>query len=178
MKIKEFVERAKKASRISGIENIIAVKKYLPFAEKQALIDKVLERCKINNYGYTQFDETQKYIVFTINIIQAYTDLEFEEDYSDFIYEYDMLCENDLLSNVIDLFSTEYNTVLSMLNMKTDYILKSNSIECTVAQFLYGLNEKLNVVMEQVSGGMNKFTESISQEDIDKLSSLLKTLGS
>lgn len=171
MKIMEFVNKT------GSVDSIVTVKKYLPFAEKQLLIENVLDECKVDNYGYTQFDELKKYIVFTIAAIQAYTDLEFNADYDAAIKEYDLLCENHLLSDVIDLFSEEYSAVLSMLNMKAEYILKSNSIECTVAQFLHRLNDKLDGVLNNVSSDLSTFTEHIETEDIDKLVDLLKTLG-
>jgi hypothetical protein len=177
MKIKEFIEKAKKTNNINGLKNIITVKNYLPFVEKQELIESVTESCKVVTNGYIQFDEMKKYIVFTTSVIQAYTNLEFSTDYDELIEEYDMLCEYGLLNEIVELFSAEYNATLSMLSMKADFILKSNSIECQITQFLYGLNNKLDTALESLSGQVNMFKESITEEDISKLTDLLKTLG-
>ena len=177
MKIKEFIEKAKKTNNINGLKNIITVKNYLPFVEKQELIESVTESCKVVTNGYIQFDEMKKYIVFTTSVIQAYTNLEFSTDYDELIEEYDMLCEYGLLNEIVELFSAEYNATLSMLSMKADFILKSNSIECQITQFLYGLNNKLDVALGSLSSQVNVFKESITEEDISKLTDLLKTLG-
>lgn len=177
MKIKEFIEKAKKTNSVNGLKNIITVKNYLPFVEKQELIESVTESCKVVTNGYIQFDEMKKYIVFTTSVIQAYTDLEFSTNYDELIEEYDMLCEHGLLNEIVELFSEEYNATLSMLSMKTDFILKSNSIECQITQFLYGLNNRLDMALGSLSSQVNMFKESITEEDISKLTDLLKTLG-
>lgn len=177
MKIKEFIEKAKKTNNVNGLKNIITVKNYLPFVEKQELVESVTESCKVVTNGYIQFDEMKKYIVFTTSVIQAYTDLEFSTDYDKLIEEYDMLCEHGLLNEIVELFSEEYNATLSMLSMKTDFILKSNSIECQITQFLYGLNNRLDMALGSLSSQVNMFKESITEEDISKLTDLLKTLG-
>ena len=85
MKIKEFIEKAKKTNSVNGLKNIITVKNYLPFVEKQELIESVTESCKVVTNGYIQFDEMKKYIVFTTSVIQAYTDLEFSTNYDELI---------------------------------------------------------------------------------------------
>ena len=150
MKVKEFIDK-RKVSKAQSIQSVIEAKKYLSFIEKQNLVNKVLDKCQVTNNGYTQFDEIKKYIVFTIEVIQAYTNLEFDADFDAAIAEYDALCEADLLNSIIETFEGEYKAVLNMVTMKQDYILQNNSIECQVAQFLNNLNEKLDMLAGSIS---------------------------
>ena len=174
MKIREFIEKYKKQNLTQSTKNLLTVKSYLPYTEKQELVDDILRRCKVTNYGYIQFDEVKKYIVFTIEVIKAYTDLEFDEDFNIAITEYDALCEAGALNSIIESFEGEYKTVLNIATMRQDYILQSNSVECQVARFLNGVNDRLDDVVEML-GSYNNI--NISQEDIEKLTKVIGSLG-
>lgn len=178
MKIQEFIEKFKKMNSTQTVKKLIETKNYLSFNDKQALVDKVLNACMEVNNGYTQFDEVKKYIVFTIEIINVYTAMKFDDDFDIAITEYDDLCEADVLNSIIETFEGEYKTVLNMINMRQDYILKSNSIECQIVQFLSNLNNKLDTTMESISNQFGSFKDlNITADDISKLTNLIGTLG-
>ena len=178
MKINEFIEKYKKLSLTQSVKSLLATKKYLPYTEKQQLVNDILNKCKVTNYGYIQIDEMKKYLVFTIDIIKTYTDLEFDEDFNIAITEYDALCEADVLNSIIETFEGEYKTVLNMVTMRQDYILQENSIESQVARFLSGLNNRLDDVLELVSGQFGDYKNlDITADDIGKLTDFIKTLG-
>ena len=146
MKINEFIEMNKKANANVNMNKHLKTK-YLPFKEKRALIDSVIEQCAFVEDGLIVIDEFDKYITFTLEIIKAYTSLEFDEDFNIAVQEYDALCEANLLNKIIESFEGEYNTVMNMLNVKTDEVLKQNTIEYHAVKFLSGLNDKLDVLM-------------------------------
>lgn len=180
MKINEFVEKYKKANGMQTVSRMIEVKNYLPFSAKQALVDRVLNKCQVSNYGFVQFDETKKYIVFTLEVIDTYTNLEFDDDFNVAITEYDALCEANLLNDVIEIFEGEYKTVINMLNMRQDYIIQGNSIDAQVAKFLNGLNDKLDALLEIIEESVESFSLdklNISTDDISKLTDFVKGLG-
>jgi hypothetical protein len=178
MKIQEFIEKFKKMNSTQTVKKLISTKSYLSFNDKQALVDKVVNACMEVNNGYIQFDEVKKYIVFTIEIIKAYTEIEFDDNFDIAITEYDALCEVDALNSIVETFEGEYKTVLNMINMRQDYILKSNSIECQIVQFLSNLNNKLDTTMESISNQFGSFKDlNITADDISKLTDLIGTLG-
>lgn len=180
MKIREFIEKYKKNNGMQSVSRLIEVKHYLPFADKQALVNEVLNKCQVTNYGFIQFDEAKKYIVFTIEIIKTYTNLEFDDDFNVAITEYDALCEANLLNGIIDSFEGEYKTVLNMLSMRQDYILQGNSIDAQIARFLNGLNDKLDIILESFTDSVGAFSLeglNITSEDINKLTGFIKALG-
>lgn len=170
MKVKEFVEKYKKVNS-NATKNFIKVK-YLPFNEKQALVDGVIEQCILMDDGIIHFDEMQKYIIFTITIIQTYTEIEFDADFNVAIQEYDMLCEAGLLNWVIESFEVEYNTVLNMMNIKTEEILKQNNFEYQIAKFLNHVSEKFDEITPAMINAVNALdfeNLGINQDDIKSL---------
>ena len=180
MKIQEFIEKYKKANGMQSVKSMLATKNYLPFAEKQELVDRVLNKCINDNNGYMQFDEMEKYLSFTMEIIMAYTNIEFDKDFNTAIHEYDALCEAGILNNIIDTFEGEYKTVLDMVGMRQDYIMRSNSIEAQVAKFLNSLNDKLDVLTNIAAEQMASFgfdNLGITAGDITQLTEFVKTLG-
>lgn len=177
MKVQELIDK-KKVNKVAPVKDVIETKKYLPFTEKQKLVNKILAECKVENNGYVQFNEVDKYIVFTMEIIKAYTNLEFDEKRNVAISEYDALCEADLLNDIIGTFEGEYNTVLNIMNMSQDYILQQNSVECQVAQFLHGINDKLSVALDSISSQFGAYKDlNITAEDINNLTDFISMLG-
>lgn len=179
MKINEFIEKCKK-SAVQPIKSIIDTKNYLSYIKKQELIDKVLNKSKVVNYDYIQFDEMKKFIIFTTEIIMAYTNLEFDTDFNIATTEYDALCEAGLLNSILETFDGEYNAVLNLMTMRQDYITQQNSVEFQVIKFLNGINDKLDAITDAVvdninSSGLNNLDFSI--EDINKLMTLISTIG-
>lgn len=174
MKIKEFVNTYKK-SNVKSLDKTIATKKYLPYAEKEMLVNSILNQCKVEDNGFIKFDETKQYIIFTTEVIKAYTNLEFDAEYDFMLDEYDELCENDMLSDIIETFDGEYKIVLNMLNMKQEYMLQDNSIEHQMASFLSGLTGIIDGLVGAFTSKVEAF-DAIDNEKIDELNGLLKSL--
>ena len=88
MKVAEFINefKTKKIMNTTINPNAVseyrkkelAVKDYLPFAEKREICARVLEICnKKDINGLVKVDSVSRYIVFTLLIISKYTNLEF-----------------------------------------------------------------------------------------------------
>ena len=96
MTIREFIEIAGKEKN-KKMSVILETKKYLPIAEKRVLAQQVIDACTEEQDGIIIIDSVTKYIIFTMTVIGAYTNLEFET-----LDDYDALCEADLLNSVIE----------------------------------------------------------------------------
>lgn len=178
MKVNEFIDKYKKANVTQSIKTLLAVKSYLPYQQKQNFADYVLSKSKVVNHGYIQFDEVKKYMVFTIEVLKTYTNLEFDEDFNVAITEYDSLCAANVLNSIIETFEGEYNSVLNMVNMRQEYILQENNIEFQVIKFLNELNEKLGFAIDSIADNFNSFNDiGVTSEDINKLTSFIGSLG-
>ena len=88
MKVAEFINEFKTKKIMNTtinpnavseyIKKELAVKDYLPFAEKREICARVLEICnKKDINGLVKVDSVSRYIVFTLLIISKYTNLEF-----------------------------------------------------------------------------------------------------
>ena len=170
----EFVGSSKnKMLKPEQLQQVVAkeieVKDYIGIKEKKALIDDIIKSCIFYDDGIFKFDDIDKYIVFTMKTISAYTNLELSNDIEE---DYDILCNSKLLDVVINTFKKEYDDVNVLLQMKCEYILSGNNIDAQVGRFLSSLLEKLDVFAAGLSNKLENFDINnlpIGIEDINKL---------
>lgn len=177
MTIKELIEtmesnknRMMNAEQLQAIlQKKLEVKNYLSIKVKKQLVEDIVNECILYIDGVFKFDDIDKYICFTMRVIEAYTNLELSNDLEE---DYDMLCEANLLDLIINTFKKEYDEVNILLQMKCEYILTSNSPESQIGRFLDGILEKIDVLANALSNKVDNFDMSnlpISGEDITKL---------
>ena len=177
MKIIELVEfvSSSKNKMLKGaqleelVSKKIETKKYLSIKEKKGLVESIINECILFHDGVFKFDDVEKYICFTMRVIEAYTNLELSNDMED---DYDLLCESGLLNIVIDTFNAEYENVKVLLQMKCDDILNENNIEIQIGKFLSGLSNKIDDVINIMSNKIDGFSFDklpIEAGDLNKL---------
>ena len=151
----------------------LEVKDYLSIKDKKQLVEDIVNECVLWDNGIFKFDEIEKYVVFTMRTIAAYTNIELSADIED---DYDELCRTKLLGTIVDLFEIEYNEVSLLLRMKCDYILNENSIEMQISKFLNNILEKLDIFADKLGSQVENFDISklpIKEEDLTKLLSFI-----
>lgn len=159
------------------IKRELEIKDYVPFVEKQAIAQVVLESCASLKNGVIIIDSIQKYIVFTLMVLSTYTQLKFDED-TENLKDYDALCsyqigEGTLLDEIVKTFEKEYVRCNDILNMMTADLLAENNIEKQVGKFLSGISEKINNLGDSLIDKLGNFNMDLSQLDIDKLSDVI-----
>lgn len=163
-----------KAEQIQAfLKKELEVKEYMSIKDKKELVNNIVNECILYDDGVFKFDDIEKYIVFTMKTIAAYTNLELSEDIEE---DYDVLCEAKLLESVINTFKKEYDDVNVLLQMKCDYILSGNTIEAQLGRFLDGISEKLDVVLQGLADKIGNFDLSnlpIDAESLKKLMSFM-----
>lgn len=161
---------------IELLNKTLEVKKYISIKEKRALIDDIINNCILYENGVYKFDDIDKYIVFTMKTIAAYTNLELSADIED---DYDELCRANLLNIVIETFAGEYENVNLLLQMKCDYILSGNTIEEQFGKFLTGILDKVDGITEVLSNKIEDFDLNnlpVNMEDLGKLMEFINSL--
>ena len=164
MRVYELVEIANKKKMLQPgqlqevLKKELEVKEYIGIKDKKNLIDDIINECILFEDGMFKFDEIDKYLCFTMKVIEAYTNLELSEDIED---DYDGLCEAKLLNAIISLFQGEYDSLNVLLQMKCDYLLSSNDIEVQIVKFL---NEFLFNI-QRVADVASKKIDSIDLSD-------------
>ena len=161
------------------IKKTLEVKDYIPFAEKRELCERVLNACntKMSN-GLVKTDSVTRYIIFTISIISAYTNVEFssgEDTEFDSLDEYDMLCQADLLNPILDVIGEEYVTCNNILNMMMgDIVANNNTIENVVGHILGNLGNSIDGLIDVLAEKVEDMELDLSQIDIDKYKGLIE----
>lgn len=187
MKIRDFIEymqksvnRTMKDDQIAKmVQKILEVKNYMSIKDKKVLVEGIVDECILYEDGIFKFDEIEKYVCFTMRVIEAYTNLELSDDMED---DYDLLCESNLLNTIVNAFKDEYDSINILLQMRSDYILSSNTIEAQFGKFLEGISDKVDVLTEALATKVGEFNLSellsnINPETITKLLSIVKSVN-
>jgi hypothetical protein len=151
----------------------LEVKEYISIKAKKDLVDDIVNECILYEDGIFKFNDIDKYICFTMRVIEAYTNLELSNDLEE---EYDLLCESKLLESVISTFKKEYDDVNVLLQMKCDYILRGNALDAQAGRLFDGILEKLNELISALSNkidGLDLNNLPIDNEDLGKLMQLI-----
>ena len=153
----------------------LEVKEYVGIKAKKDLVDDIVNECILYEDGVFKFNDIDKYICFTMRVIEAYTNLELSTDLEE---EYDLLCESKLLESIINTFKKEYDDVNILLQMKCDYVLNSNTLAAQAGRFFDGILNKLDVIVDALTNKVDGFDFNnlpINSEDINKLMQFINT---
>lgn len=181
MKIKEFIEKLGNVSALKNdqlqakINKVLTIKTYLGIKEKKELIEDIVGECIYYDDGIIKIDGIEKYMTFTMQTIQAYTDLELSDDIEQ---DYDLLCESKLLKPLVSMFKEEYDDIQILLQMRCDYILRGNGIDAQFAKLLNGISGHIDNFIKVLAAQVTNFDPEnlpISGDDLGKLMDFLNT---
>ena len=183
MKIKELVEKSNgiKNTQINPtaveeyIKKNVEFKAYIPFVEKREMCAKVLEGACKSVGGIVEVDSVSRYLLFTLAIINKYTNLEFENtDDLDAIDQYDMLCQSGLLNPILEIVAGEYETCNNILNMMmADIDANNNNVAVVFDKALQKVSRSINELISALALKVDEFNLDLSQIDIDKYKGIL-----
>ncbi len=177
MKVQEFITKANKVESAQLLKSMLDVKDYLPFNEKKELAKNIVDASLTEEDGFIRVDEINKYLIFTIEMIKAYTNLEFDEDLDVAAEEYDILARENKLNTILGFFDAEYNTVLSFAQMEVDYIMQQNSVEYQVAKLFSQVGDVVSQVSDTLVDKIENFdigNLGISMDQIAQLGKFLE----
>lgn len=164
MLVKTLVEKMNNKNQVVSLSKLIETKQYLPFVEKKALVECIIDKCIIIKDGFVQINEIDQYIQFTIETIKAYTNIEFSESP---IEDYDLLCSSGLLGDVINTFNGEYKMIMNLVETQKKYVLEQNRIEFQIAKIANALTNAINEFGTTLSAKVNDFDKLLTPENIE-----------
>lgn len=179
MKILEFIKSVQATEKNTLISDIISVKKYISSANKIRIAKDVMDFSVEYDRGFIKFDSYKKHLAFIFASIESHTDLCFSDVWADKMQEYDALCENGLLNDVIDEFKEDYHASLKILNMMCKDMLADNSIEASVARLTTSITDNIDIFVGALK---DQFKDLNIEEiipnglDLDKLQGLLNKI--
>ena len=184
--VKSFVEEYEKCSnnddKAKFLKNKLKTEKYMPYEDKLTLAKNIInhssyamtkEDGKLKQTDRIALNSPMRYILFVMTVVDKYTNI--EVNFGNIMPDFDALNFNSLIEIIFekvgDKETAEFNTVVEMvLNdfMANKYQFK-NYIDDTLLK-VSGLIEKCAPLIDNIT---NKF-DSMSEEDVEKLSSLLE----
>lgn len=180
MKVDDFIKQYGIASRVKGggerfIEERI-VKQYVPFLQKVAICNKIVDVCwhivqSTDNNEFTKkkrfkINSTNAYLLFSLQLIKCYTDIEVMNTGSDFGGQYDALNSSGLfiplMMAIPESERKEFQMVKDMVESdadKNEYYIGS------------WLTDRLDSMATLFGIALSNYvkTEQIKDEDIKKL---------
>lgn len=159
-------ELKKELENKKDITDILEIKRYLPFVEKQLLCQTVIDKCiNINDKGLVTCDYFMKQISLDISILSSYTNLTFNEE--SLLDDYDYLVKDKV-----------WNIILA--NIDPDEIEFINTmINKEIQQRLEIENGLSNVVATALNRFVDVVDKNTNPKELKKLSkSILKDLNS
>lgn len=184
MKIMEFIETVKKnPNQATAICKKIIKTRYIPVLEKRQLAELVYSTSTEMENGIVKVDSLSKYLIFTLLMLTKYTSLEFSVDEKgaateEAIKEYDALCENGLLNQIIAEFAEDYARANEIMNyVFQDNLAVNNTVEAVVGKAAGYL---LNIVDDFANTLSNKVDEmnfDLENLDLGQLQNVLQLLN-
>lgn len=159
------------------LKNKLSIIAYVPFMDKQKIIDMVLEQSMHEEYGIKKVDSVGQFVGFLVAMIMAHTNLQFDENAV--IDDYDSLCEAGLVEPIVDMFRKDYDEAGVLLKMVLAQKLEDNNLAAIVAKFLDGILDRLDGVGEVPKEAVGNIDlqkligTDFKEEDLAALKSLL-----
>lgn len=183
--VKSFVEEYEKqlndADKAKFLRSNLKTEKYMPYADKLAFAENIVksssysmikEDGKLKQTDRIALNSPMRYILFVMTVVDKYTNI--EVNFKNIMPDFDALNFNSLIEVIFekigDKETAEFNTVVEMvLNdfMANKYQFK-NYIDDTLLK-VTGLVEKCAPLIDNITSKL----DSMSEEDIEKLSGLL-----
>ena len=152
MKINEFVDSYNKANderKMGVVENIIVKNKYVPFSEKMAICNGIIESTMFNPSDKSKFfiNSNMRHFLLMLNLVKLYTDLEIDFTDENLNEQYDLLNKDGKLaliySNIDNKETLEFNMILE--NSINDFMENNRDI----IAFLENFEKKIDVVAKE-----------------------------
>lgn len=184
MKINEFIEKMNKGDmKAKETLNKIVKTKYIPVLEKRQMAELVYRTSTSVENGVVKVDSLSKYLIFTLLMLNRYTNLEFTvgEDGAatmEAIQEYDMLCEQGLINKIIAEFAEDYARCNEILNyVFQDNLAATNTIEAVIGRTAEHLMETIDDFVEVLANKVEEMELDISNLDMSAVNNIMKLLG-
>jgi hypothetical protein len=178
MKVTEFVEGYNKvvSDKLKGkyIEDTLTIKSYIPFTDKVNIANRI---AKTTTHEYDKngkeigikVNSTARYLLFTLNIIDLFTNIDI--DFSNTTKEYELLDENNLISQIIELLpADQIKEFQTLLNMAVDDILENElSTHSFISSQVTRFSSLISAVLQPTLETLGKNIAELDDETIDKL---------
>lgn len=185
--VNEYEKQINDIDKKKFLKTNLKIDNYLSYSEKLITAELIV---KNSSYAIVKNEENgvlvktdrikinspMRYILFVMNVIDKYTNL--EVNFKDILPEYDTLNKNGLIEVIFakigDKEVGEFNTVVDMI--LNDFMTNEYEFKNFVSEKLSQVNEILKKVTPHINNVIDKL-DSLTEDDINKLSSVFKKMG-
>jgi len=179
MNFKELKEKILANDEI--YKNDIKVRPYLPFVQKQLMIEDLIDSCidenvrnlKKINYAYKQLNTDMQ-------ILLNYADIELDSEIN-ITEQYDFLKEHGIFNYIIEqMNSNEYVELFDLIDKEFNQVLKiDNSVENILSNLTLSISKFLNDILLKIPDekGLKKIVSEIKKfnpESVSKVKELME----
>lgn len=154
MTVQELMNKI--SNKTFNLEKSLEVKKYIPIMDKKRFVTDVVAACTDNIDDFITVDKFKMNIYFDMRALGVYTNLEIADDFDDMIAQYDVLCEKEILSQIIALFEMDYCVMHTVLENVLDELLVQNSIDMQVVK----IANKISHIIDSATDSLNELNLS------------------
>lgn len=148
MKIDEFIKKYNNAKDKDKFLEECIKKTYIPYSEKIADCSGVIN-ATIEKDGMFKVNTPAQFMIFMVQIITRYTDIEKDDDIVGLFEKLDELnLINGIISKIPEREFTSYNTILNMV--QDDYMENNRSIISFIETKVKALGLSLDTLLETI----------------------------
>lgn len=168
MKVNEFIKKYNSAKDKDTFLNNCIVKQYIPYHEKIVDCDNIL-RATIETDGLFKINTPAQFMIFTIQIITRYTEIEHEDNIVELFEKLDELdLINAIISHIPEREFNSYNTILDMV--RNDYMDNNRTMVSFFETKLGALGLSVDAILDalqqiDISNNSQNEIENIEDED-------------
>lgn len=154
-------------------ENVKLVNKYINVDKKIDLINRIVRATMRNEKGDFKINSCVRYILYVMNLINEYTNL--EVNFKNISEEYDLVKKTGLLEKILTIIPNEERTeFLTMLNMAVDDYMKN--IYDPHSYITRQVDRFGTLISTLLAPYVDNFTDMISNLDDDKINKIGKII--
>lgn len=150
MKIDEFIRKYNSAKDKEKYLSGCIKKSYIPYHEKVSDCQRIIN-ATMESDGIFKINTPAQFMIFTVNIISKYTDIE----YTDVLETFEKLDELNLINAIVSRIpEREYTTYNTLLNMVQDDYMENNR---NIISFIETKVKALGLSMDAILDAMQKY---------------------
>ena len=162
MNVNEFIKKYNEANDKNTFLSECIVTKYIPYHEKVADCERIV-RATIESDGLFRINTPAQFMIFTVNIISKYTEIE----YMDVLETFEKLDElnliNAIISHIPEREYTTYNTLLNMI--QDDYMENNRNIISFIETKIKALGLSIDAILDTVQKYMPQETSEAIEDN-------------
>jgi hypothetical protein len=183
MKILEFVTTYKKCEsdylKENYVKDTLDIKNYISIIEKINLMKRVViattyeKNSEGKNTGNVHVDSVSRYLLFTLSVIDAYTNL--EVDFINIIEEYDLLAKENLIRVIFEKIpENELAEIQTILDMQFNDAIQNNLSIHGFIQNQLGRFVELGSNLKPMLGKLIDTVNNLDDEKAEKISGIIE----